>query len=148
MHLGEPLTGTFMTVNPGRAEENYGVLDLFAAEARKRLAVFGQQAQNSSVRTVKKLLILICEWGWLQFFISHKVRRSSGKSLTTGYTGYTERTAFLRVLCVPCGSRVRWKKSKPPPPLLFETTRQLSSKGCYSFPFPILDRFPEANPDI
>src|ERR1700731_1189447 len=104
MHLGEPLTGTFMTVNPGRAEENYGVLDLFAAEARKRLAVFGQQTQNSSVRTVKKLLILICEWSWLQFFISHKVRRSSGKSLNHRVHRIHRElmTAFLRALCVLC----------------------------------------------
>src|SRR5258708_35998000 len=39
-------------VDAGGAEENDRVLDLFAAEARERLAVFRQQAQNPAASAV------------------------------------------------------------------------------------------------
>ena len=43
-----------MAAKSGRAEEYDRVLNLFAAEARQRLHVLGEDAQNAPVRTVKE----------------------------------------------------------------------------------------------
>jgi hypothetical protein len=56
-----------VAVDAGGAEENDRVLDLLAAEARERLAILGQQAQNSAVGTVEKWFVLIRERSGLSF---------------------------------------------------------------------------------
>ena len=66
------LLAVVAAVNAGGAEEDDRVLNLLAAETRKRFAVLGQQAQNPAVRTVEKWFVLISEWSGLEFWISHK----------------------------------------------------------------------------
>ena len=64
--------GVVAAVDAGGAEEDDRILNLLAAEARKRFAVLGQQAQNPAVRTVEKWFVLISEWSGFEFLISHK----------------------------------------------------------------------------
>src|ERR1700733_1771157 len=71
-HIGEPAAGAFMAVNPSGTEKYDGVLNLFASKARQWLTVLRQQAENSAVGTVKKLLVLIGERSGLEFHIVHK----------------------------------------------------------------------------
>ena len=71
--FGQTVRGVVVAVNAGGAEEYDRVLDLFAPEARERLAVLGQQAQNSAVRTVEKWLVLISKGSGLEFVIGHKI---------------------------------------------------------------------------
>src|SRR6266478_9342131 len=68
---GQTVAGIVAAVDAGGAEEDDRVLNLFAAEARERLAVLGQQAQNPAVRTVEKRFVLISEWSGFEFLISH-----------------------------------------------------------------------------
>src|SRR5258708_6978137 len=70
--FSQTVPGIVAAVDAGGAEENDRVLDLFAAEARERLAVFGQQAPNPAVRTVEKRFVLVSKWSALGFLISHK----------------------------------------------------------------------------
>ena len=70
--FGQAVRGVVAAVDAGRAEEDDRVLDLLAAEARERLAVLGQQAQDSAVGTVEKWFVLIREGSGLVFLISHK----------------------------------------------------------------------------
>ena len=51
--------GDLASLKPGGAEENDGVLDLFAAEAGQRLLVFRQHAQNAAVGAVEERFVLI-----------------------------------------------------------------------------------------
>ena len=63
---GQRLRGSFAALKPRGAEEHDGVLDLLAAEAGQRLLVFGQHAQDASVRAVEKRLVLIGNGSGLQ----------------------------------------------------------------------------------
>ena len=67
----QTVAGVVAAVDAGRAEEDDRVLDLLAAKARKRLAVLGQQPQNSPVRTVEKWFVLVREGSGLVFLIRH-----------------------------------------------------------------------------
>jgi hypothetical protein len=81
---GEQLNGLLraaQAAESGRAEEDYGVLDLLAAEAGERLGVFGKDAQPTAVRASEECLIFICQGsarGWVFCLISHKVNEPSG----------------------------------------------------------------------
>jgi hypothetical protein len=65
--FGQTVASVVVAVDTGGAKEDDRVLDLLAAEARERLAVLGQQAQNSAVRTVEKRFVLIREGSGLEY---------------------------------------------------------------------------------
>src|SRR5207244_10809969 len=72
----------FMRVRPAakscRAKKNHRILNLLATEARQRLAIFGQDAQNSPIRTVEKWLVLVGQRRRFQFLICHELRSFDG----------------------------------------------------------------------
>ena len=49
-------------VEAGRTEEDDGVLNAFPPEARQRLLVFGQDAQDAAIGAVEEFLVLVGEW--------------------------------------------------------------------------------------
>src|SRR5262245_3468321 len=56
------LFGVFTTVNPCRAEEHDGVLDVLHFEAAERLEVLGKYAKGTRLFAVEKVRIEIREW--------------------------------------------------------------------------------------
>ena len=67
-HFGQAVVGVVAAVDARRAKEDDRVLDLLAPEARQRLDVLRQQAQNSAVRTVEKWFVLIRQGGGLELW--------------------------------------------------------------------------------
>ena len=55
------MVGHVQRVKAGRPEEDDGILDALAAEARQRLGVFRENAHDAAVGTVEEGRILISE---------------------------------------------------------------------------------------
>ena len=67
----EGFGGIAVSLEAGGAEEDHGVLNLFAAEARQRFLIFGQDAQNAAVGAVEERWVLVGYWRRFQV-VSHK----------------------------------------------------------------------------
>ena len=65
---GQVFLGGIVSLEACRAEEDDGVLDLFAAEAGERFLIFGEHAKNAAVGAVEEMFVLIGDGSGFQVF--------------------------------------------------------------------------------